>query len=65
MHRFEGGNPTDGYTYTICFNKSLNNTRRMNGMCTGLDEAERKEYAENAWDGFMAILRWLNPARIF
>lgn len=57
MHRFEGVQNGD-YCYTIWFNKSLNNTDRMDGMCKGLDKAEKQEYRIDLWDSFRRWLGW-------
>lgn len=55
--RFEGVSKDDkgvvyGYNYTICFNKSLGNTVRMQGMCKGLDKAEKQEKRSDLWSAF-------------
>lgn len=40
-HIFKGKTENGAYIYEIGFNKSLDNTLRMNGMCEGLDARER------------------------
>jgi hypothetical protein len=39
-HKFLGSDE-NGFTYEIKFNKSLENTVRMNSMCYGLDRYDR------------------------
>jgi len=60
MHTFNGADER-GYSYTIWFNKSLDNTVRMKGLVKGMDEAEQKEAREDALQGAKDFLRWINP----
>lgn len=41
-HTFLGTTASGGYKYEITFNQSLQHTARMNAMCRGLDEYDKK-----------------------
>jgi len=56
QHTFLGRDERGCCTYKITFNRSLDNTIRMQGMCKGLDEAEKKERKQNWWSALKTVL---------